>query len=179
MLPKAYLALPSNVSGSSWVSTPWWFSRSLRSILYSSMYSCYLFLISSASVRSVPFMSFVLPIFAWTVPLISLIFLRSLVFPILLFSFISLDWSMRKALLPLLTILWISGFRWVYFLFSPLFFASLSSGCLDFEQNTSYYWTDNEMNFVSIKIRLKNSLMLRFLLFRMTIDNSNIICMNK
>ena len=52
------------------------------------MYSCYLFLISSASLRYLPFLSFIEPIFAWNVPLLSLIFLkRSLVFPILLFSF--------------------------------------------------------------------------------------------
>jgi len=50
-----------------------------------------LFLISSASVRSIPFLSFIEPIFALNVPLVSLIFLkRSLVFPILLLSSISL-----------------------------------------------------------------------------------------
>ena len=66
----------------------------------SSVYSCHLFLISSASVRSIPFLFFIEPIFAWNIPLISLIFLkRSLVFPILLFSSISLHWSLRKALL--------------------------------------------------------------------------------
>ena len=38
-----------------------------------------------------------MPIFAWNVPLVSLIFLkRSLFFPILLFSSISLHWSLRK-----------------------------------------------------------------------------------
>ena len=48
---------------------------------------CHLFFISSASVRSIPFLSFIEPIFAWNVLLVSLIFLRrSLVFPILLFS---------------------------------------------------------------------------------------------
>ena len=52
-----------------------------------------------------------------------LIFLkRSLVFPILLFSFISL---LRQALLSLLAILWNSSFRWVYLSFSPLPLASL------------------------------------------------------
>ena len=48
----------------------------------SSVYSCHLFLISSASVRSIPVLFFIVPIFAWNVPLVSLIFLkRSLVFP--------------------------------------------------------------------------------------------------
>ena len=44
-----------------------------------------------------------MPIFAWNVLLVFLIFLkRSLVFPILLFSAISLHWSLRKAFLSLL-----------------------------------------------------------------------------
>ena len=69
----------------------------------SSVYSFYLFLISSASVRSIPFLSFIEPIFAWNVPLVSLVFLkRSLVFPILLFSSISLHWSQWKAFFSLL-----------------------------------------------------------------------------
>ena len=52
------------------------------------MYSCHL-LISSASVRSIPFLSFIVPIFEWNVPLVSLIFLKpSLIFPILLFYFV-------------------------------------------------------------------------------------------
>ena len=58
--------------------------------------------------------------------LVSLIFLkRSLVFPILLFSSISLHWSLRKAFLSLLALLWNSAFRCLYLSFSPLLFASL------------------------------------------------------
>ena len=78
-----------------WVITPSWLSGSWSSFLYStSVYSCHLFLISSASVRSTPFLPFIEPIFAWNVPLVSLIFLkRSLVFPFLLFPPISLHWS--------------------------------------------------------------------------------------
>ena len=83
-------------------------------------------LISSASLRSIPFLSFIEPIFAWNIPLVSVIFLkRSLVFPILLFSSISLHWSLRKAFLSLLAHLWNSAFKWVYLSFSPLFFTSL------------------------------------------------------
>ena len=90
------------------------------------MYSCHLFLISSASVRFIPFLSFIEPIFAWNVPLVSLIFLkRSLVFPILLFSSISLHWLLRKAFLSLLAIHWNSAFRCLYLSFSPLRLASL------------------------------------------------------
>ena len=70
----------------------------IKTFLYSSsVYSCHLFLIYSASVRSIPFLSFIVPIFALNLPLASLIFLkRSLVFPILLFSSISLQGMMQK-----------------------------------------------------------------------------------
>ena len=104
MLPKAHMTWHFRMSGSRWVITPLWLSGSWRSFLYSfSVYYCLLFLISSASVRSIPFLSFIVLIFAWNVPLVSLIFLkRSLVFPILLFSSISLHWTLRKAFLSLL-----------------------------------------------------------------------------
>ena len=55
MLPKAHLTSNSRMSGSRWVITPLWLSGSWRSFLYSSLYFCHLFLISSASVRSLPF----------------------------------------------------------------------------------------------------------------------------
>ena len=49
MLPKAHLTSHSRMSGSKWVITPSWLSGSWRSFLYSSsVYSCHLFLISSA-----------------------------------------------------------------------------------------------------------------------------------
>ena len=231
MLPKAHLAPHSRMFGSRWVITPSWLPGSLRSFLYStSVYSCHLFLTFVASVRSIPFLSFIVPIcfpdssvgkelacnagdpglipgsgrstgeeigyplqyswaslvaklvkntpavretwvrslgwedplekgkathssilawripwtvqsmrsqrvrhdwvtftftFAWNVPLVSLVFLKrkfksfpSLVFPILLFPSISLHWSLRKAFLSLLAILWNSAFRWVYIFFS-------------------------------------------------------------
>ena len=123
MLLKARLTSHSRMSGSRWVITPSWLSGSWRSFLYSScVYSCHLFLISSAFVRAIPFLSFIVPIFVWNVPLVSLIFLNiTLVFPILLFSSISLHWSLRKAFLSLLAILWSSAFRLVYLSFSLLF----------------------------------------------------------
>ena len=56
MLPKAHLTSHSRMSGSRWVITPSWLSGSWSSFLYiSSVYSYHLFLISSASVRSIPF----------------------------------------------------------------------------------------------------------------------------
>ena len=116
MLSKAQLTSHSRISGYRWVITPWWLSGSWRSFLCSSsVYSCHL-LISFASVRSIPFLFFIEPIFAWNVPLVSLIFWkRSLVFPILLFSSISFHWSLRKAFLPLLAVLWNSAFSFFHF----------------------------------------------------------------
>ena len=83
MLPKTHLALHSRMSGSRWVIMPSWLSGLWRSFLCSfSVCSSHLFLISSASVRSILFLSYIVAIFAWTLPLVSLIFLkRSLVFP--------------------------------------------------------------------------------------------------
>ena len=88
------------------------------------MYSCYLFLI--ASVRSIPFLSFIVPIFAWNISLLSLLFLkRSPFFSIPLFSSISSHWPLRKTFLSLLAILWNSAVKWVYFSFSLLPLSSL------------------------------------------------------
>ena len=100
-LSKAHLTSHSRMSGSRWVITPLWLSGSWRSFLYnSSLYSYQLFFISSTSVSSILFLSLIVPIFAWNIPSVYLIFLmRSLVFLILLFSCISLHWSLRKAFL--------------------------------------------------------------------------------
>ena len=107
--------------------TPSWLSGSWRYFLNSySVYSCHLFLISSASVRSIPSLSFIESIFAWNVSLVSLIFLkRFLVFLFQLFSSVSLHWSLRKPFLSLLAFLWNSAFKWAYLSFSPLLLASL------------------------------------------------------
>ena len=98
ILSKDHLTSHSRMSGSRWVITPLWLSGSWRSFSYSSsLYSYHLFLVSPASVRSILFLSFIIPMSAWSVPLVSLIFLkRSPVFPILLFSCISLHWSLRN-----------------------------------------------------------------------------------
>ena len=74
MLPKAHLNSYSRMSSSKWVITPSWISGSWRSFWYSySAYSCHLFLISSTSVRSIQFLSFMVPIFVWNIPLVSLV----------------------------------------------------------------------------------------------------------
>ena len=57
MLPKAHF-LRSRMSGFRWVITLSWFCGSLRSFLCSySVYNCHLYLISSASIRSILFLS--------------------------------------------------------------------------------------------------------------------------
>ena len=127
MLSKAHLTSYSGMCSSRWVITPSWLSWLWSSFSYSSsLYFCHFFLIFSASVRSIQLLSFIETIFAWNIPLVSLIFLkRSLVFPILFFSSISLHWSLRKAFLSLLAILWNSVFKWEYLSFSPSLFTSL------------------------------------------------------
>ena len=71
MLPNAHLTSHSRMSGSRWVIASW-LSGSWRFFLYSSsVYFCHLFLKSYASVRSIPFLSFIEPIFAWNIPLVS------------------------------------------------------------------------------------------------------------
>ena len=91
----------------------------------SSVYSCHLFLISSASVRSIPFLPFIVPIFAWNVPLVSNFLeeisslFHSIVF-LYIFALIT-----EGGFLSLLAILWNSAFKGVYLFFSPLPFSSL------------------------------------------------------
>ena len=130
MLPKAHLTLHCRMSGFRWVITPSWLSGSWRSFLYSfSVYSCPLFLTCSASVRSIPFLSFIVPIFAWNVSLISLVFLkRPLVLPLLLFSSISFYHWGRLSYLSLLFFGTLHSDAYIFpFLlwFSLLFFSQL------------------------------------------------------
>ena len=72
MIPKAHLTLHSRMSDSRWMITPSWWSGSWRSFLYSSsVYFCHLFLLSSAFVRYISFLSYIVPIFAFNKLLIS------------------------------------------------------------------------------------------------------------
>ena len=116
---KACLTSHSRRSGSGWLATSSWI---LGSFLYSSsMYSCHLFLDSSASTRSQLFLSFVVPIFGENVPLISPFLLkRPLAFPLLLFSSIFKHCSLKKSFLSLLVILWNSAFGWMQLSLFPL-----------------------------------------------------------
>ena len=129
MLPKAHLTSHSRMSGFRWVIKSLWLSGSLRSFLYSSSgYSCHLSLIPSASVRSIPFLSFIVPFIAWNVFLITLIFLkRFLVFSVCCFPlFLCLDHLGRLSYLSLLFFgtLHSAGYIVPFPLcFSPLFLA--------------------------------------------------------
>ena len=90
-----------------------------------------LFLISSTFVKSLPFLSFIGPILAWNVSLISPIFLKiSLIFLVLLLYSISLHCSFKEAFLSLLPCLWNSAFTWIHLCLSPLLFASLLSSSI-------------------------------------------------
>ena len=61
--------------------------------------------------------------------------------PILLFSSISLHWSLRNPFLSLLAILWNSAFKWIYLSFSPL---SLSCGGGGFLQRPNNKYQTNK-----------------------------------
>ena len=126
MLPKVQLSSCSSISGFTWVTPTSSLSGSLCPFLYSSsVHSCYLFLISSASVRSLTFLSFIVPIFPWSIPMVSLIFLkRSIHFTMYYFPLI-LALFTYKTFLSLLAILWKSAFHWVYLSLSCLLFTSL------------------------------------------------------
>ena len=66
---KGHLTSHSRMSGSRGMTTLLWLAGSLRPFLYnSSVYFCHLFSISSASLRPLPFLSFIVPIFAGNVP---------------------------------------------------------------------------------------------------------------
>ena len=99
---KAHLTSHSSMSGSGWMSTLSWLSGSSQSFFFfysSSMYSFHLFLSSSISIRSLPFLSFIVPIFGWI-----------LIYPILNFD-ISFDISnfLNKSWRKLYYLLWVNS----------------------------------------------------------------------
>ena len=101
--------------------------------LYSSSgYSCHLVLIPSTYVRSIHFRSFIVPIFAWNIPLISPIFLkRSLVFPILFNSFLVFLCIVYLRTLSYISFIFSGTLHSIGYIFpflpslSPLFFSQL------------------------------------------------------
>ena len=103
MLPKAHLTSHSRMLAlGEWSYHHDYPGREDLFLYRLSLYSCHLFLISSASVRSLLFLSFIVLILAFNIPLIPPVFLqRSLVFPILKFSSVLLHCSRKKAFLSL------------------------------------------------------------------------------
>ena len=136
------------------VITPSWLSESRRSFLYSSsVYSCHLFLISSASVRSLPFLSFIVLYWAHLCMKCSLCisnFLeRSLSFPFFFFP-ISLHWSRgRLFYLSLLFFGTLPSDRYIFpfllcfqlLFFSQLFVRSPDTTILPFSITFSWGWS--------------------------------------
>ena len=123
--------------------TPFWLPGSLRPFWYSlSVYFCHLFLIASASLRYIIFLSFVVLIFAWNFPLVSLIFLkRSPSFPFYCFPlFICIDHRGRLSYLSLLFFGTLNSDRYIFpfllclqlIFFSPLFVRPTQATMLPF-----------------------------------------------
>ena len=113
MLAQAHLTSHSRMSSSRWVITPLWLSGSWRSFLYnSSVYSCYLFLISSASARSTPFCPLLCPslhdMFPWYNFLEEISSLSHSIAFLYFFALIT-----EEVFSYLLAILWNSAFKWV------------------------------------------------------------------
>ena len=148
MLSKAHLISHFRMSGSRWVITPSWLSEYIVIILYSSsVYSCYLFLISSASVRSITFLSFIEPSFMKFSLGISNFLgdISSLSHSVFLYFFALIA---EEGFLSLFAILWNSAFRWKYLSFSPLFFTSLA------EAETPILWPPHAKSSLTGKVML-------------------------
>ena len=128
MLPKAHLTSHSRMSRSRWVITQSWLSG--HEDLFCTVLLCILAILSLylllllCAYHFCPLLS---PSFHEMFPWYLIFLKRSLVFPILLFSSISLHWSLRKAFLNLLAILWNFAFKWVYLSFFAFHFASFHS----------------------------------------------------
>ena len=111
MLPKAHLSSHSRISSSMWVTTQSWLSGSLRTFLYSSsVYSCHLVLISSASVRSLTFCPVLCPSLMKCSLGISSFLKEIFSLSCSIVSSYSLHCSHNKAFLSLFAILWNSSF---------------------------------------------------------------------
>ena len=137
MLPKAHLT-----SHSRWLALGEWtqhrdYLGHEDFFLYSSsVYSCHLFLISSASIRSLPFLSFIEPIFAWNIPLVCLFSWRDLYsFPFCCFPlFLCIDRWRRLSYLSLLFFGTLHSDAYIFpFLLclSILFFSAKAFDCVD------------------------------------------------
>ena len=125
MLSKAHLTSHSRISGSRWEITPSWLPGSWRSFFYSSVYSFHLFLISSASVRSLSFLSLYCSHRCMRYSLGISNFLEEisrLSHSVLFLYFFAL--IAEESFLISSCYFWDSAFRCLYLSFSPLLFAS-------------------------------------------------------
>ena len=126
------------MSSSRWVTTTSWLSQSLRPFrCSSSVHSYHLILIFCLCyILTFSVLHYAHPCMKFSLD-ISHFLKKSLVFPILFFPSIPLQFSLKKAFLSLLSILWNSAFSWVYLSNSPLFFISLLSSaiCKAFSDN--------------------------------------------
>ena len=92
--------------------------------VFCSVYSCHLFLISSASIRSIPFLSFIVPIFAGNVSLVSVFLeqISSLSHSIVFLCFLPLITEEGFLISPCYSLE--LCIKCMYLSFSPLSFAS-------------------------------------------------------
>ena len=126
MLPKSYLTSHSRMSGSRWVTPPSWLSGSLRPFLYSSsVYSYHFFLISSASVRSIPSVLYWAHLcMKWSLGISGFLEeLSSLSHSVVFLYFFVLITEEGFLISPCYFLE--PAFKWVYLSFSPLPLASL------------------------------------------------------
>ena len=139
VLPKVHLTSHYRMSGSGWVTTLSWLSGSLRS--FSVVLLSVLAIASWSrllSLRLYHFCPLLCPsldeMFLWY---FQFSWRDLLVFPFLSSSSTSLHYSLKKAFLSLLVILWNSAFSWVYLSLSPFFYTSLLSSviCKAFSDN--------------------------------------------
>ena len=130
MLPKAHLTLHFRMSSFRWVITPLRLSGHEDLFVQFFCVFCHLFLISSASVRSIPLLSFFCAHLCMKCSLSISKFLEEIshlshsIFSLYFFALIT-----EEGFLSLIAILWNSAFKWVYISFSSfpllLFFSQL------------------------------------------------------
>ena len=119
---------------------------SLRASFFcSSVYSCHLFLVSSASIRSIPFLFFVVSFVVKCFLGISNFLDENSSLSHSIISLYFFDYSLKERFFylfifwSLLAILWNSAFKWVYLSFSPLLFASLVSSAIRKSSSDSHF----------------------------------------
>ena len=138
MISKVHFTSDSRMSECKWVTIPSLVIQAIKTFCVQIFCVFFhVFLISSSSVMSLPFLSFLVPIFKWSVPLISLIFLkRSLVFPFYCFPlFLCIVPLRRSSYLSLLFSGTLHSLGFIFpFLscFSPLLFLAI---CKAFSDN--------------------------------------------